>query len=64
MLTLGFLGGSGEPALQSCELAFIVPSETTGRIQESHIAAGHSLMELIEDALIETGAIQPITQES
>ena len=51
---LGFLGGAlkGEPALSGCDLAFVVPSSDTGRIQEAHITAGHALMELVEDMLI------------
>lgn len=55
--TLGFLGGinGGEPALSKCDLAFVVPSSDTGRIQEAHITAGHALMELVEDALILKG---------
>jgi D-sedoheptulose 7-phosphate isomerase len=58
MKTLGFLGGTGGPALEYCDHAFIVPSTETGRIQESHITAGHALMELIEEGLLETGALQ------
>jgi len=49
----GFLGCKGGKALQYCDEAFIVPSDDTGRIQESHITAGHALMEYIEDRLIE-----------
>ena len=51
----GFLGSGGGDALQYCDEAFVVPSDNTGRIQESHITAGHALMEYIEDHLIETG---------
>lgn len=51
----GFLGGDGGKALEMCDEAFVVPSDKTGRIQESHITAGHALMEYIEDQLIETG---------
>lgn len=48
----GFLGGDGGRALTLCEQAFIPDGTTdTGRIQESHITAGHALVELIEDAL-------------
>ena len=54
----GFLGGNGGPALQSCALAFTVPSEETGRIQESHITAGHALMELVEDKLMRDGRVK------
>jgi D-sedoheptulose 7-phosphate isomerase len=50
--TLGLLGGDGGLALAECDLALVVPSTETGRIQESHIAIGHALMELIEDGLI------------
>lgn len=49
----GFLGAGGGPANAYCDESFIVPSDDTGRIQESHIAAGHALMENIEDRLIE-----------
>jgi D-sedoheptulose 7-phosphate isomerase len=51
----GFLGSGGGSALEICDEAFIVPSDNTGRIQESHITAGHALMEYVEDALIKDG---------
>ena len=51
----GFLGCKGGKALELCDEAFVVPSDNTGRIQESHITAGHALMEYIEDILIEDG---------
>ena len=51
----GFLGCGGGKALELCDEAFVVPSYNTGRIQESHITAGHALMEFIEDKLIEDG---------
>jgi D-sedoheptulose 7-phosphate isomerase len=49
----GFLGAGGGKALELCDEAFVVPSNNTGRIQESHITAGHALMEFIEDKLVE-----------
>jgi D-sedoheptulose 7-phosphate isomerase len=52
MKTVGLLGGTGGAALAECDLALVVPSTETGRIQEGHIAIGHALMELIEDGLI------------
>lgn len=58
MKTLGLLGGNGGAALAECDLALVVPSTETGRIQECHIAVGHALMELIEDGLLERGAIK------
>ena len=57
MAALGFLGGDGGPALAECDLAFVVPSKATGRIQESHITAGHALLEMVEDLLLERGHI-------
>ncbi len=50
--TMGFLGGSGGPALDLCEMAFVVPSDQTNRIQEAHITAGHILMDLIEQLVL------------
>jgi D-sedoheptulose 7-phosphate isomerase len=50
-----FLGSDGGDALELSEITFLVPSNNTGRIQESHITAGHALMEYIEDKLIEDG---------
>ncbi|HWY66892.1 MAG TPA: SIS domain-containing protein, partial [Rhizomicrobium sp.] len=58
MKTLGLLGCNGGPALVECDLALVVPSTETGRIQEGHIAIGHALMELIEDGLIAREAIK------
>lgn len=55
MVTVGFLGGDGAPALDECDLALVVPSTVTGRIQETHITVGHALMELVEDLLLDTG---------
>jgi len=51
----GFLGSGGGKAVNYCDEAFIVPSNNTARIQESHITAGHALMEYIEDGLITNG---------
>tara|TARA_B100000900_G_C20598820_1_gene724619 strand:+ start:570 stop:1181 length:612 start_codon:yes stop_codon:yes gene_type:complete len=52
---LGFLGNEGGDALQYCNSAFIVPSNVTARIQESHITAGHALLQYVEDLLLEDG---------
>ena len=56
--TFGFLGSQGGRAHKLCDESFIVPSDDTGRIQESHITAGHALMECIEDKLIEVNYIK------
>jgi D-sedoheptulose 7-phosphate isomerase len=49
----GFLGTGGGRARELCDESFLVPSDSTGRIQEAHITAGHALMEYIEDRLLE-----------
>ena len=55
IFSLGFLGNEGGEALSYCDLAFVVPSKITARIQESHITAGHALLQYIEDSLLEKG---------
>jgi D-sedoheptulose 7-phosphate isomerase len=52
---LGFLGGDGGKALKYCDSAFIVPSYVTARIQESHITAGHAMLQYVEDKLLAEG---------
>ena len=55
IFSLGFLGNEGGEALQYCNSALIVPSKVTARIQESHITAGHALLQYVEDLLLENG---------
>ena len=55
IFSLGFLGNGGGKALSYCDSAFVVPSKITARIQESHITAGHALLQYVEDSLIEIG---------
>jgi D-sedoheptulose 7-phosphate isomerase len=52
IVTVGLLGGAGEPALGLCDLALLVPDRETARIQECHIALGHAVLELLEDRLV------------
>ena len=49
---VGFLGCGGGPALALCDEALVVPSKETGRIQETHITAGHAILEVVEDILL------------
>jgi len=53
--SLGFLGNGGGEALHYCDNAFVVPSKITARIQESHITAGHALLQYVEDSLLQKG---------
>jgi D-sedoheptulose 7-phosphate isomerase len=52
IVTVGLLGGSGEPAAALCDHALVVPDAETARIQECHIALGHAILELLEDRLV------------
>ena len=52
IVTVGMLGGQGQPALEQCDLALLVPDSETARIQECHIALGHAVLELLEDRLV------------
>ncbi len=49
--TIGFLGGSGGKLKDLVNVAIVVPSESTQRIQEAHITVGHILCEIIERKL-------------
>jgi D-sedoheptulose 7-phosphate isomerase len=56
--SIGFLGNGGGEALELCDLSFVVPSTVTARIQESHITAGHAMLQYIEDKLLDQGYLQ------
>jgi D-sedoheptulose 7-phosphate isomerase len=48
---IGLLGKRGGALRGLCEVAIVVPSETTARIQEAHIFIGHTLCALVEEGL-------------
>ena len=52
VVTVGLLGGAGEPACSLCDHVLLVPDSETARIQECHIALGHAVLELLEDRLV------------
>ncbi len=49
--TIGMLGRDGGALAPLVELAIVVPSESTARIQEAHSFIGHTLCGLIEHTL-------------
>lgn len=51
MSTIGLLGKDGGPARELVDVAIIVPSQDTQRIQEGHITIGHILCGLAEREL-------------
>lgn len=52
IVTVGLLGGVGQPAMGLCDHVLLVPDPETARIQECHIALGHAVMELLEDRIV------------
>lgn len=46
--TLALSGGDGGPVAKAAELAIVVPSRHTPRIQEVHITIGHVLCDLVD----------------
>lgn len=49
--TVGFTGRSGGKLVESVDLCLRIPSDSTPRIQEGHITAGHVICSLVESAL-------------
>lgn len=52
--TIGLLGRDGGRVAPLCEVALVVPSPDTQRIQETHNLIGHIICELVEVALFST----------
>jgi D-sedoheptulose 7-phosphate isomerase len=46
--TVLFGGGDGRPAIDEADLALIVPSSTTARVQEVHLFLLHAVSELVD----------------
>ena len=51
MKVVGLLGRDGGVLKAQCDVAIVVPSDVTARIQEAHILIGHTLCGLIEQHL-------------
>lgn len=56
--TIAFTGGDGGELKNMADLAIIVPSSNTPRIQEAHIMIGHIICGLVEENLPEPGKPQ------
>jgi D-sedoheptulose 7-phosphate isomerase len=48
---VGLLGRDGGTLKPLCDVALVVPSDTTARIQEAHIFIGHTMCAMVESAL-------------
>ncbi|MBI5203392.1 MAG: D-sedoheptulose 7-phosphate isomerase [Nitrospirae bacterium] len=51
--SIAFTGAKGEKFASKATYAFIVPSDNTPRIQETHITLGHVLCQMVEEILFE-----------
>jgi len=49
--TVAFTGKNGGKIKDIADISFIVPSDSTQRIQEAHITVGHIICKLVEDEL-------------
>ena len=52
--TIGLTGRDGGKLKTLCDECFIVPVQPTCRIQEVHIAVGHVICDLVEEAMTTT----------
>ncbi len=48
---IGLIGRGGGALAPACDIAIVVPSDSTQRIQETHIAIGHILCDAVERGL-------------
>ncbi|MCE5193843.1 MAG: D-sedoheptulose 7-phosphate isomerase [Nitrospiraceae bacterium] len=53
MKTIALTGTKGEKFASKATYAFIVPSDNTPRVQETHITLGHALCQMVEEILFE-----------
>jgi len=53
LTTVAFTGAKGEKFASRATYAFIVPSDNTARIQETHITLAHVLCQMVEEILFE-----------
>ncbi len=59
MVVLALLGGDGGGLPPRCDIALVVPSFLSPRVQEAHILIGHILCEAVELALFPQSASLP-----
>jgi D-sedoheptulose 7-phosphate isomerase len=53
LTTVAFTGSKGERLASKATYSFIVPSDSTPRIQETHITLGHVICQMVEEILFE-----------
>lgn len=53
LTTVAFTGSKGDRLASKATYSFIVPSDSTPRIQETHITLGHVICQMVEEILFE-----------
>ena len=53
LTTIAFTGLKGEKLASKAAFGFVVPSDNTPRIQETHITLGHVICQMVEEILFE-----------
>ena len=51
---IALTGAKGEKLASKADISFVVPSDNTARVQETHITLGHVLCQMVEEILFET----------
>jgi phosphoheptose isomerase len=72
MTVVGLTGGKGADFAKLCDVAIVVPSTVTARIQEMHITIGHLLCEIVDqryltktqDTVADAVRVEPVRRES
>ncbi len=59
LYVIGLLGGDGGKLIKLADLAILVPSASTARIQEVHALLGHIICEILEEELFPKSQIKP-----
>jgi len=49
--TIALTGAAAEPLASACEVAVVVPSQRTARVQEGHITIGHLWCEMVDELM-------------
>ena len=60
IFTVGLAGGDGGKLADLADMSLVVKSQTTPRIQEVHILAGHIICELVDYILFQQGIPKPL----
>jgi D-sedoheptulose 7-phosphate isomerase len=51
MKTIVLTGGGGGKMASLADYAFVIPSRVTARVQETHITLGHTICQMVDEAL-------------